>query len=92
MVVLAKREQFSPLKLKASAPRACLKPARSCRTRRPIATAVLAGSKSLDEAYNEVQIATGKINNDTIRLRKLRDFSTLCYDGNENWHRADADW
>lgn len=39
----------------------------------PIATAVLAGSKSLDEAYNEVQIATGKINNDSIRLRKLRD-------------------
>jgi hypothetical protein len=38
-----------------------------------IAQAVLAGSKSLDEAYNEVQIATGKINNDTIRLRKLRD-------------------
>jgi hypothetical protein len=23
---------------------------------------------------NEVQIATGKINNETIRLRKLRDF------------------
>ncbi|MDE2603144.1 MAG: hypothetical protein KGL62_12360 [Bradyrhizobium sp.] len=37
----------------------------------PITSAVLAGSKSLDEAYNEVLIATGKINNDTIRLRKL---------------------
>ncbi|MDE2332393.1 MAG: hypothetical protein KGK16_16650, partial [Bradyrhizobium sp.] len=37
----------------------------------PIASVVLAGSKSLDEAYNEVQIATGKINNDTVRLRKL---------------------
>lgn len=33
----------------------------------PIATAVLAGSKSLDEAYHDVQVATGKINNDTIR-------------------------
>jgi hypothetical protein len=39
----------------------------------PIAQAILAGSKSLDEAYNEVQVATSKINNDTIRLRKLRD-------------------
>jgi hypothetical protein len=38
-----------------------------------VAQAVLAGSKSLDEAYNEVQIATGKINNDVIRLRKLCD-------------------
>ena len=26
----------------------------------PMATSVLAGSKSLDEAYNEVQVATGK--------------------------------
>jgi hypothetical protein len=35
--------------------------------------AMRASSKSLDEAYNPVQIATGKINNDNIRLRKLRE-------------------
>ncbi|MDE2331747.1 MAG: hypothetical protein KGK16_13330 [Bradyrhizobium sp.] len=29
-----------------------------------IAQVVLAGNKLLDEVYNEVQIATGKINND----------------------------
>jgi hypothetical protein len=37
------------------------------------AEAVLAGTKSLDEAYHEVKLATGKINNEAIRLRKLRD-------------------
>jgi hypothetical protein len=47
----------------------------------PIAQAVLSGSKSLDEAYSEVQIATGKINNDTIWLRKLRDCRPDFADG-----------
>jgi hypothetical protein len=39
----------------------------------PIASAVLAGNKSLDEAYNEVRLSQGKITNETIRLAKLRE-------------------
>jgi len=34
-------------------------------------TACIASLMTLDEAYSEVQIATGKLNNDAIRLRKL---------------------
>jgi len=55
-----------------------------------IASAVLAGSKSLDEAYQEVQIGTGKINNDTIRLcdpgraRRLARGWRPCA-GGSNW-------
>jgi hypothetical protein len=32
--------------------------------------------KPLDEAYHEIQVAIGRINNDTIRLRRLRDHLT----------------
>ncbi|MDR6303977.1 hypothetical protein GGQ85_001676 [Nitrobacter vulgaris] len=41
---------------------------------RPLAESVLSGAASLDDAHHQVQVATGKINNDTIRLRKLRDY------------------
>lgn len=37
-----------------------------------LAAAVLGGSKPLAEAYQEVQIATGKFNNESKRLRELR--------------------
>ena len=32
--------------------------------------------KPLEEAYHEIQVAIGRINNDTIRLRRLRDHLT----------------
>lgn len=38
-----------------------------------IAEAVMSGSKSLDAAYNDARLAQGKVSNDAVRLRQLRD-------------------